>query len=407
MLRGNVVRGGILCALLAALTLSCGETSPTQPDLPSRIVAVSAPEVFTNSPQQESRELLVDGRPTDIEWKLTGDPVLLLLKGNTGTGGEYYASVRAYWTYDPYGANEPPGGDSIALYLLVQWADRGPDRLEQPLVTSVDWQDDDNHTLVDCGTSDPLRDEANWHQEAGVHEDQIEVELYSNQNGALPADKWRWGAATTDAATPVSMTEYPFADTAEVRGSTVHPSAGFSEDYYNSGAGWVLDGGDLAYEPNHAPGSNIPFSVTGRGGRDVRLNRGKPSSLLIWKYVSRGFAEDPCDSINPIRLDDASARQKTWNPGDYVQSYRSQMPFLSQADVITRGGWETGKWAVEIRRLLLPRNWDKLLGTPVLHNDDVQLHPGQTYGFKLRIYNASKTEYSESQLVPLYIKPRS
>src|SRR5262245_48331669 len=103
MFRGNAVRGGILCVLLAAVTLSCGETSPTQPDLPNRIVASSASEVFLTSPQLESRELLIDGRATDIEWNLTGDPVLLLMKGNVGTGGEYYASVRAYWTYDPFG----------------------------------------------------------------------------------------------------------------------------------------------------------------------------------------------------------------------------------------------------------------------------------------------------------------
>ena len=402
MFRSNFVSGGILCVLLAALTLSCGETSPTQPDPPNRIVAVSASEVFANSPQLESRELLIDGRSTDIEWNLTGAPVLLLLKGNVGTGGDYYASVRAYWSYDPF------NGDSVALYLLVQWADRGPDRLEQPFVTSVDWQDDDNHSLVNCGTSDPLRDEANWHRNLDLHEDQIEVEIYSDQNGALPADRWRWGAAMTDPVTPVPPAEFTNTDSTEIFQSTLHPSAGWSEDYYNSGGGFVLDAGRLTHEDNFIPGSNIPLFVAGKGGRDVRLNRGKPAALLIWKYVSRRFAEDPCDSLNPIRVDDASARQKTWNPGDYVQYYRSQMPNGSQADVVTRGGWDTGKWAVEFRRMLIARTRDsegRILPNSV-HPDDVPLYTGHTYGFRLRVYSHSKTEYSESPLVPLYIKPR-
>jgi hypothetical protein len=405
MLRGNVVSGGILCVLFAALTLSCGETSPTQPDLPARIVAVPASEVFANSPQQEPRELLIDGRPTDIEWNLTGSPVLVLLKGNVGTGGEYYASVRAYWTYNPF------NGDSVALYLLVQWADRGPDRLEQPLVTSIDWQDDDNHSLIDCGSSDPLHVEANWHQELGLHEDQIEVEIYSDESGALPADRWRWGVATTDPVTPTSSTEFSSVPpgSRELFGQNAHPTAGWSEDYYNSGAGWVLDAGARTQEPNTLPGSNVPLFIAGKGGRDVRMNRGKPASLMIWKYVAQRLS-DPCDSLNPIRLEDASARQKTWNPEDYVQSYVSQMPGSSQADVVTRGGWDMGKWAVEMRRRMETREPDSTGAVSPQsppHLDDVWLHTGRTYGFRLRIYNASKTEYSESPLIPLYIKPRS
>jgi hypothetical protein len=405
MFRSKFVSGGILCVLLAALTLSCGETSPTQPNLPNRIVAVPASEVFANSPQQEPRELLIDGRPTDIEWNLTGTPVLVLLKGNTGTGGEYYASVRAYWSYNPF------NGDSIALYLLLQWADRGPDRLEQPLVTSVDWQDNDNHSLVDCDSSDPLHDEANWHQELDLHEDQIEVEIYSDPNGALPADKWRWGPATTDPVTPTSSAEFSSVPpgSPELFGQNAHPSGGWSDDFYNSGAGWVPDGGRRTQEPNTLPGSNVPLFITGKGGRDVRMNRGKPANLMIWKYVAKRFS-DPCDSLNPIRLEDASARQKTWNRDDYVQSYLSQMPSSSQADVVTRGGWEMGKWAVEMRRRMETREPDStgaVSSQSPPHLDDVWLHTGHTYGFRLRIYNHSKAEYSESPMIPLYIKPRS
>jgi hypothetical protein len=401
MLCGNVVRGGILCVLLAALTLSCGETSPTEPNPPSRIVAVPASEVFLTSPQQEKRELLIDGRATDIEWNLTGSPVMLLMKGNTGTGGEYYASVRAYWTYNPFGGTEPPDRDTVAFYLLVQWADRGPDRIEQPLITSVDWQDNDNHSLIDCDSSDPLHDEANWHQNLGLHEDQVEVEIYSDPNGAYPADKWRWGAATTDPVTPTSSAEFSSVPpgSPELFGQNDHPTGGWSEDFYNSGAGWVLDAGLRTQEDNHLPGSNVPLFIAGKSPRDVRMNRGKPASVMIWKYVANHVT--PCDSLNPIRLEDASVRQKTWNPKDYVQSYVSQMPDSSQADVVSRGEWDTGKWAVEMRRLLLPHHT-----SPTLNFDDVPMHAGQTYGFRLRIYNASKTEYSESQMVPLYIKPR-
>jgi len=214
----------------------------------------------------------------------------------------------------------------------------------------------------------------------------------------------------TDPVTPVSPTEFPTVqDPSETYQATLHPSAGWSEDYYNSGGGFALDAGRLTHEDNFIPGSNIPVFVTGKGGRDVRMNRGKPAAILIWKYVSRRFAETPCDSLNPIRLDDASARQKTWNPDDYVQSYRSEMPDSSQADVVTRGGWEMGKWAVEFRRLLVSRARDTegRIAPNALHLDDVPIHTGHTYGFRLRVYNHSKTEYSESPLVPLYIKPRS
>ena len=72
---------------------------------------------------------------------------------------------------------------------------------------------------------------------------------------------------------------------------------------------------------------------------------------------------------------------------------------------MTRGGWEDGKWALEFRRLLEPR--DNPSADPrVPHNDDVVLNSGRTYGFRLKIYNASKTTFSESPILPLYIKPR-
>jgi hypothetical protein len=83
------------------------------------------------------------------------------------------------------------------------------------------------------------------------------------------------------------------------------------------------------------------------------------------------------------------------------------LPTGSQADVVTRGGWDNGKWALELRRLLLSRDPDvgATRGTP--HSDDVVLTSGRTYGFRLKIYNASKTRFSQSPILPLYIKPRS
>jgi len=325
---------------------------------------------------------------------------VVLLHGDTGRGGDYFASMRALWSYNPFSQ------DSVALYMLIQWADPQPDFLEQPLITKVDWTDDDNHTLVDCGSSDPLHDPANWSQNTTLHEDQVEVEIYSNAAGAYPADRWRWGAGTTDPVTPVNATEIPTADPAETAGSTTHPTAGWSEDYYNNGSGWVRDAGQITYEDNFAPGSAVPLFIAGKGTRDIRLNRGKPTARLIWKYVA--FELTPCDSLNPVRVDDASLREKTWNPGDYVPSYISGMPTGSQADVVTRGGWEKGKWSLELRRLMQSRDPDPTpttRGAP--HLDDVEFHSGVTYGVKIRIYNASKTRYSESPILPLYIKPRS
>jgi len=212
--------------------------------------------------------------------------------------------------------------------------------------------------------------------------------------------------STTDPVTPVNPTEIPTADPAETFGSALHPTGGWSEDYYNSGSGWVRDGGQPMYEDNFVPGSSIPLLVAGKGTRDTRLNRGKPTSLIIWKYVAKALF--PCDSLNPVRVDNASEREKTWNPGDYVPSFFTGMPNGSQADVVSRGGWERGKWSLELRRLLMSREPDPnatTRGAP--HLDDIELHTGQTYGIRIRIFNASKTQSSVSPILPLYIQPRS
>ncbi|HET7498639.1 MAG TPA: hypothetical protein VFM00_10090 [Candidatus Eisenbacteria bacterium] len=399
MLRSNLVRGGILFVSLSLSLVSCGQRTPSEPDLPTRIVAVPTTDVFANSPQLESRELLIDGRATDIEWNVAGIPTVVLLKGDTGRGGDYFASVRAIWTYNPFNQ------DSVALYMLVQWSDPAPDFLEQPLITSVDWTDDDGNSLIDCETSDPLHNPANWHQNTALHEDQVEVELYSDASGDYPADRWRWGAGTTDPVTPVNPTEIPTADSTETSGSTLHPTGGWSEDFYNSGSGWVRDAGRVTYEDNFTAGSAVPIYIASKGTRDIRLNRGKPTARLIWRYVATLLGA--CDSINPVRVDDASQREKTWNPGDYVPSYISGMPSASQADVVSRGGWERGKWSLELRRLLQSRDRDGTTTRGAPHLDDIELHSGRTYGIRIRIYNASKTRSSASPILPLYIKPRS
>ena len=141
----------------------------------------------------------------------------MLLHGEQGRGGDFYAAVRALWTHNPF------NGDTVALYLLVQWSDPQPTYLEQPLITSVDWADEDGNSLIDCRVSDPLRDPANWTQATGLHEDQVEIEIYSDATGAYPADKWRWGAGTTDPITPVNPTEVPTAGADETMGATLHP----------------------------------------------------------------------------------------------------------------------------------------------------------------------------------------
>jgi hypothetical protein len=396
MLRGKVARGGILFALIASATLSCGERTPTEPNLPSTIVAVPSPETFLNSPQHEARELLIDGRPTEIEWDVTGDPIVVLLRGN---GGDYFASIRALWSYNPLDA------DSVALYLMLQYGDPTEEMLERPLITSVDWRDADGDLLVDCEVDNALVRAENWRRDDRIREDQVQVEIYSDAEGGFPADMWRWGAATTNLAIPVNPTEYPGADSFETYQSTLHPLGAFAEDFYNTGSGWVRDAGIVSYEDNFLPGSAVPRFIASKSTRDVRLNRGKPVSALVWRYVAKEL--EPCDSLNPVRLDDASLRDKTWNPGDYVPSHILGIPTGSQTDALARGTWENGKWSLEMRRLLEARPVLVGQGRQPPRPDDVILHTGRTYGIRFRIFRGSSDLSSATPILPLYIKPRS
>ena len=59
MFRARTVRAGILFAIAAAGTISCGETKFTQPNLKTDVIAVRGFERFLNSAQRESRELLL------------------------------------------------------------------------------------------------------------------------------------------------------------------------------------------------------------------------------------------------------------------------------------------------------------------------------------------------------------
>lgn len=415
MLRGDATRVGILFVLLASATLSCGERTPTEPDLPTTIIAAPSTEIFLSSPQRETRELLIDGRATDIEWDGTGQPTILLMRGDrAGGGGDYYASVRALWSYNPL------TNDSVALYMLVQWADPTQDLEEQPFITDIDWADDEGHSLIDCETSDALVNPVHWRR-SSLHEDQVVVELYSDQNGSYPADKWRWGAGSTNNLTPVNVTEFVGAAAdGDTLGSTTHPSAGVADDSYNNGGGWVPDSGKPYRLDNFTPGSNVPLRIANKGSRDSRLNRAKPLDVVVWEPVSKPFQQ--CDSLNPVRLEDPTAREKTWNPGDFVPSYRLgfpkalasdppqwQPPVQSQLDVLARGGWDKGKWSLELRRLLIARAQPDpgTGGRNPAWPDDVPLYTGHTYGVRITIYDASNSVGSASALVPLYLKPRS
>ena len=409
MVRRNMTRAGILIVLVGASVLSCGERTPTEPDLNSRLIAVPASERFESSPQHESRELLVDGRATDIEWNVAGDPTVVLLKGSEGGGGgDYFISLRATWSYSALTS------DSVALYLLAQWPDPTEDRLEQPLVTTVDWQNAAGGSLIDCNTNDALLRPENWTR-SPIHEDQIVVEIFSDVNGSYPADRWRWGAGTTDPITPVNGTEFLGAVTdGDTFGSDTHPAAGLAEDFYNDGSGWVRDAASPTAHPymleeNFAPGSYVPLTVADKGSRDTRLNRGKPVAYSIWRYVARTLIV--CDSLNPVRVDDSSLRDKTWNPEDITPSYRIGFPDsaneYSQADVLARSSYDTGKWALELRRLLEPRKPDLNGVRSQPRPDDVVLVPGHTYGLRVTVYDASKTRGSASAIIPLYIRPRN
>ena len=410
MLRGDTFRVGILCVLLGSMTLSCGERTATEPDLPSMIVAAPSPEAFLTSPQRETRELLIDGRATDIEWQGTGQPTLLLMRGDrAGGGGDFYASVRALWSYNSL------NNDSVAVYFLIDWPDRTENRFESPLVTDVNWQADDGSDLIDCSTDDALVNPAHWHR-SELHEDQVVVELYSDDAGSYPADKWRWGAATTDELTPVAITEFQGAGSdGDTLGSTSHPTAGVMDDFYSTGGAWVPDIGFPFRKDNFLAGTSVPIRIANKGSRDTRLNRAKPLEFCVWEPVSSAFTQ--CDSLNPIRLDDPGAREKSWNPGDFVPSFRLGFPkappgdptppVQSQLDVLARGNWDKGKWALEVRRLLRPRPDPNGPNPTNPWPDDVLIHTGHTYGIRITIYDGSKTIGSASALVPLYIKPRS
>jgi len=405
MFRARLIRAGILFAVAAAGTTSCGKTQFTQPNLKTDVVSVQGFERFLNSAQRESRELLIDGRVTNIEWDLTGNPSVILLEG--GAGGNYYVIVRSLWTLDQF-------GQKTAFYLLLQWPDRTEDRLQEPLVTSADVLSDVGDTLIDC-SSNQLLSESSW-SHSSLQEDQVWVELFSDSVGSYPADVWRWGAETTDPCTPVNGTEFIGAITdGDTLGATTHPGAGYLEDLYDLGGGPVRDQGDWTYiVTNHNPGSNVPLAIVSKGSRDSRLNRAKPTPYVLWRggrapgpaTVQKVFqaCENGHAPDNPIREDDASVRDKTWNPGDYVPSFSLSMPSGSQTDVIGKGQWLMGKWALEIRRRLLSSAFPDSTAPPP-RPDDVQLVPGRRYLMRLSIYDGTTKTTSRSQQFPIYLKP--
>jgi hypothetical protein len=399
MLHVKWLRAGILFAVAAGGAISCGETSMTIPNRSGGVTAVPALEQFLNSPQRESRELLIDGRVTNIEWDLTGNPSIILLEGD-GDGGNYHLLVRSLWTKNAFGEND-------GFFLLLQWPDRVENRLEHPLVTSADVLSDLADTLIFCATNDALMNEAYWTR-SPAEEDEVTIEFFSDSLGSYPADVWRWGAQTTDPATPVSDTEFPAGvATGESYGSTYHPGAGWLEDFYNTGGGPVRDPGRYTYEQsNTAPGSNVPLFIADKGTRDVRLNRGKPTEFVLWNYTAKPHTR--CQYENPIRLDDAGERDKTWNPGDYVPSFLLDLPdsTTSQADVIGKGAWLDGKWALEIRRDLVARSIIKDGGVArPPWTDDIQMVPGRTYSMRITIYDGATGSTSRSGLIPIYLRP--
>lgn len=400
MIHVKWLRAGILFAIAAAGSISCGETSPTVPNPKTGVIAVPASEQFLNSPQQESRELLINGAVTNIEWDLAGTPSIILVQGDN-PGSNYYVSVRSLWTRDRFGAYD-------GFLLLLQWADRTEDRLEHPLVTSADVISDNGDTLIDCSTDDALVRESSWTR-SPLREDQVTIDFYSDSLGSYPADVWRWGAETTDPATPVNETEFPAGViTGESFGSTYHPGAGWLEDFYDTGAGPIRDAGHYTYEdPNTLPNSNVPRFIADKGTRDVRLNRGKPTEFVLWNFTAKPMTA--CEYDNPIRLDNAGTRDKTWNPGDYVPSFLLSLPdsTSSQADVIGKGGWLDGKWALEIRRDLVTRSIVKLSGgvLPPPWTDDVQMTPGRTYSMRISILDGATGATSRSGLIPVYLRP--
>jgi hypothetical protein len=383
--------------VLAATGLSCGENQPTEPNPVSDITAVKGNEQFLNSPQQESRELLIDGRVTDIEWAITGDASVIRMQNEAGErGGAYYLSVRSLWTINRF--NQPDG-----ILFLLQWPDPTENRLHMPLVTTADVVADNGDTLIDCTTGNTdLVNPANWTINRNIQEDEVTIELFSTQAGGYPKDVWRWGANTTDPANPVNGTEFGAAGPDSVR-STQHPGGSYMEDFYDNGSGPVRDAGNYSYMlANHDSTDYVPLKLASKNPREVRFNRGKPIFNVIWESVAKDFG--PCEIINPVRLDDASQIDKTWNPGDYQPSFRMVLPTESQADVVARGAWNMGKWALEIRRDLIARVVpDSVQSAPRL--DDIQLVPGQHYAVRFTVVDGTTKARSVSDLIPIYLRP--
>jgi|SRR6267143_2191702 len=409
MPRRWTIRAGILFAVLPWFASSCGTKTATQPGLDDSVTAVAAPEQFLTSAQQESRELVVDGRATPIEWNISGQPTFVLMHG-IGGGGDYLLGIRSLWTYDRFGA-------PAAIYFLLQWPDPTASYLDRPLVNdSVDIFDDQGRQIYDCNTgSDGLLHPTTWHR-SSIEEDQVVVEVFSDSLGSYPADNWRWGAGTTDPCFPSSTVEFQGA-TEDAFGATTHPAAGFMEDRWDLGSGPVDDLGRKTTHDNfHVyPNGIVPDSIAYKGARDTRLNRGKPVAYCIWGYVAKPL--EACDIQNPVRVDDTGQRDKTWNPGDYVPSRILRFPTLSQFDVLARGNWIFNKWNLEIRRELT--TYDKRVfitdSTWTFSNDPIDWHPwpddlplvpGHHYAMRVTVYDASSTRGSRSVLLPLYLKPR-
>ncbi|HEX5030926.1 MAG TPA: hypothetical protein VFX78_05660 [Candidatus Eisenbacteria bacterium] len=403
----KMLRTGILCAVLAATSLSCGETQPTEPDPVSSITAVRANERFLNSPQGESRELLIDGRVTDIEWAVTGDASVIRMHNEGGErGGTYYLSVRSLWTVDESHQNVPDG-----ILFLLQWPDRTENRLHMPLVTTADVVDDaTGDTLIDCTTGNTdLVKAANWTINRNIQEDEVLVEVFSSPSGSYPKDLWRWGAETTDPATPVNPTEFTGAvDDSDAVGSVDHPGGSYMEDLYDNGSGPVRDAGNWTYMlANHDSGNYVPLKIASKNPREIRLNRGKPTITVIWNTVAKTFGA--CETFNPIRLDNPTQVDKTWNPGDYQPSFRLILPTQSQVDVVARGAWAMGKWGLELRRDLITHfppviiNGVENPGPP--RPDDIQLVPGGHYAVRFTIVDGTTKARSVSDLIPIYLRP--
>jgi len=399
---GKMLRTGILCAVLAATSLSCGETQPTEPNPVSDITAVRGNEQFLNSPQQETRELLIDGRVTDIEWAITGDASVIRMHNEGGErGGTYYLSVRSLWTVDRF--NAPDG-----ILFLLQWPDPTQNLLHMPLVTSADVVADNGDTLIDCTTGNTdLVNPAKWTINRNIQEDEVLIELYSTQSGGYPKDLWRWGAETTDPANPVNGTEFGAA-AGDSSGSLEHPGGAFMEDLFDNGSGPVRDSGSWAYMlANHDSTNYVPLKLASKNPREVRFNRGKPIPFVIWNSVSKDFG--PCEIFNPIRVDNPTEPDKTWNPGDYQPSFRTILPTGSQADVVAKGGWNMGKWGLEIRRNLIATLPDTTINGVEVHGgprpDDVQLVPGGHYAVRFTIVDGTTKARSVSDLIPIYLRP--